>query len=108
MSLKPNPQANPDASLRPISILAGVITISDRASQGVYEDSGGPAVKTAAAGYGWVVVAETIVPDEKAAIQNRPPSSIKLLPSERSANLKIISSTMPVRSYQTIDLQYLP
>jgi molybdopterin adenylyltransferase len=45
------------------------VTISDRASQGVYEDLGGPALKTASAGYGWAVVAEELVPDEKSAIQ---------------------------------------
>lgn len=47
----------------------GIITISDRASQGVYEDLGGPALKQAAAGYGWTVQAEAIVPDEVTQIQ---------------------------------------
>ncbi len=50
-------------------ITAGVITISDRAAKGVYDDLGGPALKQAASGYGWKVTAETLVPDEKQAIQ---------------------------------------
>jgi len=48
----------------------GIITISDRASEGVYEDLGGPALKTAAEGYGWNVIAEAIVPDDLTRIQN--------------------------------------
>ena len=50
-------------------IKVGIITISDRASQGVYQDLGGPALKTAAEGYGWKVVTEALVPDEKQQIQ---------------------------------------
>jgi len=50
-------------------IQTGVITISDRASRGLYDDLGGPALKRAAEGYGWEVIAETLVPDEKADIQ---------------------------------------
>lgn len=48
----------------------GIITISDRASEGVYEDLGGPALKKAAEGYGWNVIAEAIVPDDLTRIQN--------------------------------------
>lgn len=47
----------------------GIITVSDRASEGVYEDLGGPALKKAAEGYGWSVVAEAIVPDDLTRIQ---------------------------------------
>lgn len=47
----------------------GIITISDRASQGLYDDLGGPALKNAANGYGWNVLAESLVPDEKREIQ---------------------------------------
>lgn len=47
----------------------GIITISDRASQGVYEDLGGPALCEAARGYGWQVSAEVIVADDLAVIQ---------------------------------------
>lgn len=50
-------------------IQTGIITISDRASQGVYEDLGGPALRQAAEGHGWQVHAEVIVPDEMKAIQ---------------------------------------
>jgi len=48
----------------------GVITISDRASEGRYDDLGGPAVKKAAIKYGWQVIAEAIVPDDIARIQD--------------------------------------
>lgn len=51
------------------SIPVGIITISDRASQGVYEDLGGPAVRQASEGYGWQVVGEIIVPDDRERIQ---------------------------------------
>jgi molybdopterin adenylyltransferase len=47
----------------------GIITVSDRASQGVYEDLGGPALRQAAEGYGWTVSAEAIVPDDVIGIQ---------------------------------------
>jgi molybdopterin adenylyltransferase len=50
-------------------ISVGIITISDRASAGVYEDHGGPALKSAAAGYSWNVIADAIVPDDISAIQ---------------------------------------
>jgi molybdopterin adenylyltransferase len=47
----------------------GIITISDRASKGLYDDLGGPALKRAAEGYGWNVAGEALVPDEKRDIQ---------------------------------------
>ncbi len=46
-----------------------IITVSDRASAGEYDDLGGPAVKAAAEKHGWKVLAEAIVPDERSAIQ---------------------------------------
>lgn len=52
-----------------MDIQVGIITISDRASQGLYDDLGGPALKEAAEGYGWNVIADTLVPDEKRDIQ---------------------------------------
>lgn len=52
-----------------MQIHTGIITISDRASQGLYDDLGGPALKKAAEGYGWKVAAESLVPDEKSNIQ---------------------------------------
>jgi molybdopterin adenylyltransferase len=50
-------------------IHAGIITISDRASKGLYDDLGGPALKQAAERHGWNVLAEALVPDEKRDIQ---------------------------------------
>jgi len=47
----------------------GIITISDRASKGLYDDLGGPALKKAAEGHGWNVLADALVPDEKRDIQ---------------------------------------
>ena len=55
--------------LEPMQIQTGIITISDRASKGLYDDLGGPALKKAAEGYGWKVLAEALVPDEKRDIQ---------------------------------------
>lgn len=52
-----------------MQIQVGIITISDRASRGEYDDLGGPALKQAAQGYGWRVMAEALVPDEKRDIQ---------------------------------------
>ena len=52
-----------------MQIQVGIITISDRASKGLYDDLGGPALRKAAQGYGWQVTAETLVPDEKREIQ---------------------------------------
>ncbi len=48
----------------------GIITVSDRASQGVYDDLGGPALKQAAEGCGWSVAAEAIVSDDLTRIQD--------------------------------------
>lgn len=48
----------------------GIITVSDRASQGVYDDLGGPALRKAAEDYGWSVTAEAIVPDDMPRIQD--------------------------------------
>lgn len=52
-----------------MQIHLGIITISDRASRGEYDDLGGPALKRAAEGYGWKLVVESLVPDEKREIQ---------------------------------------
>lgn len=50
-------------------VTVGIITISDRATAGVYDDLGGPALKAEADKRGWSLLAEAIVPDEKARIQ---------------------------------------
>lgn len=52
-----------------MQIEAGIITVSDRAARGHYEDLGGPAVRRAAEARGWKVLAETLAPDEKRDIQ---------------------------------------
>lgn len=52
-----------------MQIVVGIITISDRASTGDYEDLGGPAVKEAAQKNGWQVLAEAVVPDDAPKIQ---------------------------------------
>ena len=52
-----------------MQIQTGIITISDRASKGLYDDLGGPALRKAAEGYGWKIVSELLVPDEKRDIQ---------------------------------------
>ena len=57
------------APLQSMQIQVGIITISDRASTGDYDDLGGPALKEAAQKAGWQVLAEAIVPDDAGRIQ---------------------------------------
>jgi molybdopterin adenylyltransferase len=52
-----------------MGITVGIITISDRAAAGEYDDLGGPALKAAAQEFGWQVLAEAIIPDEIARIR---------------------------------------
>lgn len=52
-----------------MEIKTGIITVSDRASQGVYEDLGGPALKELIVSWGWTACAEEIVPDDIRQIQ---------------------------------------
>lgn len=52
-----------------MQIHVGIITVSDRASKGLYDDLGGPALKKAAEGYGWQITAEALVADETRDIQ---------------------------------------
>jgi molybdopterin adenylyltransferase len=52
-----------------MQIQTGIITISDRASKGLYDDLGGPALKKSAEDYRWQVIAESLVADEKNEIQ---------------------------------------
>jgi molybdopterin adenylyltransferase len=55
---------------RPImQITVGIVTISDRASGGEYEDLGGPALKQVAEKSGWQILCEALVPDEANRIQ---------------------------------------
>jgi len=50
-------------------ISIGIVTVSDRASAGVYDDLGGPALASQVEQFGWNVQAEAIVPDEISRIQ---------------------------------------
>jgi molybdopterin adenylyltransferase len=52
-----------------VVISVGIITISDRASAGEYDDLGGPALKKFSQEARWQVLAEAIVPDEANRIQ---------------------------------------
>lgn len=52
-----------------MNIQTAIITVSDRASDGAYEDLGGPAVGKAVNDYGWSVLSECIVPDDILEIQ---------------------------------------
>jgi molybdopterin adenylyltransferase len=52
-------------------ITVGIITVSDRASRGDYEDKSGPALKRACEKRGWEVLDQAIVPDSKKVIQRR-------------------------------------
>jgi molybdopterin adenylyltransferase len=52
-----------------MQITVGIITISDRAAAGEYDDLGGPALKVAAQEYGWQVLSEAVVPDEISRIR---------------------------------------
>lgn len=47
----------------------GIITVSDRASAGEYEDLGGPALKAFAQKRDWTVLCEALVPDDRGRIQ---------------------------------------
>ena len=52
-----------------MKIQVGIITVSDRAAAGQYDDLGGPLLREAADGYGWLVGGETVVTDDKEQIQ---------------------------------------
>ncbi|MBM3902389.1 MAG: MogA/MoaB family molybdenum cofactor biosynthesis protein [Verrucomicrobia bacterium] len=52
-----------------MQITCALVTISDRASRGEYEDLGGPALRDEAQRLGWKVVGESMVPDDIRQIQ---------------------------------------
>ncbi|HEY3864170.1 MAG TPA: MogA/MoaB family molybdenum cofactor biosynthesis protein [Verrucomicrobiae bacterium] len=52
-----------------MQINAGILTISDRASRGQYDDLGGPLLRQAAVARDWKVLVESLVPDERRDIQ---------------------------------------
>lgn len=51
------------------NITVGIITVSDRAAGGVYEDLGGPALVKKCRELGWEIQSEAIVPDDVERIQ---------------------------------------
>ena len=53
-----------------MQITVGIITVSDRASRGEYDDLGGPALRDVAQKNNWSVLAEAVVPDEIEPLQN--------------------------------------
>jgi molybdopterin adenylyltransferase len=53
-----------------MQITVGIITVSDRASRGEYDDLGGPALRDVAQKNNWSVLAEAVVPDEIELLQN--------------------------------------
>ena len=52
-----------------MQIVCGIITVSDRASAGDYEDLGGPALKEVAQKNGWQVLCEAVISDEVGKIR---------------------------------------
>ena len=62
-------QLNTRASQSTVPISVGIISISDRASAGIYDDLGGRALKESAQKYGWQILAEALVPDEISRIR---------------------------------------
>ncbi len=52
-----------------MQIQVGIITISDRASAGEYNDLGGPVLKEAVQKAGWQFLSEAIVPDDAERIR---------------------------------------
>lgn len=51
------------------AIRVGIITASDRAAAGEYDDLGGPALRAECERRGWPVLAEAVVPDEIGRLQ---------------------------------------
>lgn len=52
-----------------MNIPVGIITISDRASAGDYQDLGGPALKEVAKKNGWQLLCEAVIPDDRKRVQ---------------------------------------
>jgi len=53
------------------SMNVGIITVSDRAFRGQYEDQSGPALKAFCEKRGWNVTGQAVVPDEEALIGDK-------------------------------------
>ena len=69
MTAEPKRDGGHRPPLQTMQIAVGIITVSDRASAGDYEDLGGPALKKVAQNSGWQVLAEAVVPDDLNRIQ---------------------------------------
>jgi len=54
-------------------ISVGIITVSDRAFRGQYEDKSGPALKQFCEKLGWQITAQAVVSDEEALIGGKTP-----------------------------------
>jgi molybdopterin adenylyltransferase len=67
--MKQKQHSNSPALQHSSQITVGIITISDRASAGDYQDLGGPALRELAQKAGWQVLSEGLVPDEAERIQ---------------------------------------
>lgn len=52
------------------AVRVGILTVSDRSARGERPDQSGPALETAALGYGWQVIWRAILPDEFAEIRD--------------------------------------
>ena len=52
------------------TITVGIITVSDRAAEGIYADLGGPALVKKCRELGWEIQSEAIVPDDVERIQS--------------------------------------
>lgn len=65
-----NPASAGEKNLASAARTAAVVTVSDRAAAGVYEDATGPAVSVLLAGRGYEVVRALVVPDERAEIES--------------------------------------
>ena len=52
-------------------ISVGIVTVSDRAFHGQYEDKSGPALKAFCEKHGWSVAAQAVVPDEEGLVGDK-------------------------------------
>ncbi len=79
-----------------MSIRIGIVTVSDRASQGVYDDLGGPAIKACLAeilACPWEAVAR-LIPDERSIIQE---TLIELCDEEKCCLVVTTGGTGPAK-----------
>ena len=72
---------NPKEKINGMNV--GIITVSDRASAGEYEDHGGPALQAESEKRDWHVLADAIVPDDKERIKEAVSYTHLTLPTKR-------------------------